>query len=108
MMTLTMMLLSAVAFMTWYPKLLVVADFDVTSRVSVLSRVDTLLAQPELHATLIQDGFRSSRFLNDSGVDYSSLGSLMFAQIRTISTSFYHLWAVRSHNPTPHLACMGG
>jgi len=48
----------------------------------------SILATPEVHSKLIQDGFRSRFFLNDtSGVDYTSLGSFMFAQIRTLSDS---------------------
>jgi hypothetical protein len=69
------------------------ADYDSTTTTSVLSRIDAILSMPDLHATLVQEGFRSGFFLNESGVEWSSLGSLMFAQIRTISVSFYHLWA---------------
>lgn len=50
--------------------------------------IDDVLSIADTHSTLIQDGFESQFFLNESGVDFGNLGSMLFAQ-----TSFYHLWA---------------
>jgi hypothetical protein len=69
------------------------ADFNVAATAMLSSGVQNLLAAPVVHSKLLQDGFRSTFFLNGTGVDYNALGSMMFAQIRTLSQSFYHLWA---------------
>ena len=45
------------------------ADFDATTMTTVLGQVDSILDMPTLHSTLIQDGFRSGFFLNNSGVE---------------------------------------
>jgi len=50
----------------------------------VLAVVDSILAIPDMQSTIIQDSFRSSFLLNNTGVEWGSLGGLMFAQIRTI------------------------
>jgi hypothetical protein len=45
---------------------------------TVLGQVGSILDMPALHSTLIQDGFRSGFFLNNSGVevrDDESLGT---------------------------------
>ena len=54
------------------------ADFDATTMTTVLGQVGSILDMPALHSTLIQDGFRSGFFLNNSGVevrDDESLGT---------------------------------
>ena len=45
------------------------ATYEETAMTSALDAVDSILEMPGLHSTLIQDGFRSGFFLNESGVE---------------------------------------
>ena len=53
------------------------------------------LQVPSRQSMLVQDGFKSGLFYNrtDGGVDMGTLSLVMFAQMRTLDRSMYHIWA---------------
>mmetsp|Transcript_103194 Transcript_103194/g.296136 ORF Transcript_103194/g.296136 Transcript_103194/m.296136 type:complete len:342 (+) Transcript_103194:447-1472(+) len=56
--------------------------------------LDEVLRVPVTHSTLIQDGVESGMFYNHSteSIDIIDLHQLMFAQMRTLSPNYYHVW----------------
>jgi len=71
----------------------ITATFDSSAQTRAVTVIDDVLSVADTHSTLIQDGFESRFLLNDTGIEFETLGGLLFAQIRTMTTSFYHLWA---------------
>ena len=59
------------------------------------AELKSALSHPTYATTILQDGFRSQFLYNGSKVLFENLGSLLYAQIRTLQSFgyYYHLWA---------------
>ena len=70
------------------------ADFDSNSIQVAVADLEQSMNPPVLTSNIILDGFQSRFLFNKSSVDFSSLSSLLFADIRKLQSfgSYYHLW----------------
>ena len=70
------------------------ATYSLDDATLAIAELENALSHPKMTSTILQDGFRSEFLYNGSQVLYDNVGSLLFAQIRTLQQfgNYYHLW----------------